>query len=33
MLQALSILQAALTSRSALTNGLAHLITKVKEEK
>ena len=32
ILQCLSILKAALTSSSAFTNGLAHLITEVKEE-
>ncbi|MCI15708.1 DUF674 family protein [Trifolium medium] len=31
--ECLSILMAALTSTSALTNGLAHLLTEVKEEK
>ncbi|CAJ2670488.1 unnamed protein product [Trifolium pratense] len=31
--ECLSILKAALTSESALTNGLAHLLTEVKEEK
>ncbi|XP_058741700.1 uncharacterized protein LOC131614088 [Vicia villosa] len=31
--ESLSILKAALTSTSALTNGLAHLLTEVKEEK
>ncbi|WJX76461.1 hypothetical protein P8452_59877 [Trifolium repens] len=31
--EALSILNASLTSTSALTNGLAHLLTEVKEEK
>ncbi|PNY13838.1 DUF674 family protein [Trifolium pratense] len=31
--EALSILKAGLTSKSALTNGLAHLLTEVKEEK
>ncbi|GAU49679.1 hypothetical protein TSUD_177240 [Trifolium subterraneum] len=31
--EALSILNAGLTSTSALTNGLAHLLTDVKEEK
>ncbi|MCI59916.1 DUF674 family protein, partial [Trifolium medium] len=30
---ALSILKAGLTSTSAITNGLAHLLTEVKEEK
>ncbi|GAU49677.1 hypothetical protein TSUD_177220 [Trifolium subterraneum] len=30
--ECLSILNAALTSTSALTNGLAHLLTEVKEE-
>ncbi|GAU49676.1 hypothetical protein TSUD_177210 [Trifolium subterraneum] len=33
MKEALSILKAGLTSNSALTNGLAHLLTEVKEEK
>ena len=33
LLQCLGILMAALTSTSALTNGLAHLLTEVKEEK
>ncbi|MCI13481.1 DUF674 family protein, partial [Trifolium medium] len=31
--ECLSILKATLTSKSALTNGLAHLLTEVKEEK
>ncbi|MCI07231.1 tyrosine/dopa decarboxylase, partial [Trifolium medium] len=31
--EALSILKAGLTSKSALTNGLAHLLTEVTEEK
>ncbi|PNY13836.1 DUF674 family protein, partial [Trifolium pratense] len=30
--ECLSILKAALTSTSALSNGLAHLLTEVKEE-